>query len=298
MGPGGTAASRLARKHVPDSDPGTSRRPPRPTSSLIETVTRHCQGPPIRQGEGRNPGLARNGLHQWTRHHNDPPHFQTSACRHQPAPRLARKHVPDSDPGCALQSTSMPALHRRNVPNCKPMVDGGTSKCSAGACPPLGSGWGVAESDRANSLYQPQLRLFKPRRAGTSRHQRLARKHVPDSDPGYVAPVKLMSPGRSEGTRNSQPHSSAIPLSHWERAGVRVKAGDQSRNPDRGEGRHSHPNTRNSQPHSSAISLSRWERAGVRVKAGVRIKNPCCIAGIILPTRRSGQRKCRLWTRN
>ena len=31
---------------------------------------------------------------------------------------------PDSDPGCALQSTSMPAPHRRNVPNCRPMVDG------------------------------------------------------------------------------------------------------------------------------------------------------------------------------
>ena len=58
-------------------------------------------------------------------------------------------------------------------------------------------------------------------------HQRLARKHVPDSDPGYVAPVKLMSPGRTEGTRNSQPHSSAISLSRWERAGVRVKAGIQ-----------------------------------------------------------------------
>ena len=40
----------------------------------------------------------------------------------------------------------MPVLHRRNVPNCRPMVDGGMRKCSAGACPPLGSGWGVAES--------------------------------------------------------------------------------------------------------------------------------------------------------
>ena len=66
--------------------------------------------------------------------------------------RLVRNHVPDSDPGCALQSTSMPALHRRNVPNCRPMVDGGMRRCSAvedfarrGACPPLGSGWGVAE---------------------------------------------------------------------------------------------------------------------------------------------------------
>ena len=26
----------------------------------------------------------------------------------------------------------------------------------------------------------------------------LIRKHVPDSDPGYVAPIKLMSPGRSD----------------------------------------------------------------------------------------------------
>ena len=50
---------------------------------------------------------------------------------------FVRKHVPDSDPGCALQSTSMPALHRRNVPNCRPMVDGGMRKCSAGACPQL-----------------------------------------------------------------------------------------------------------------------------------------------------------------
>ncbi len=40
----------------------------------------------------------------------------------------------------------MPALHGRNVPNCRPMVDGGMRKCSAGACPPLGSGWGLAES--------------------------------------------------------------------------------------------------------------------------------------------------------
>ncbi len=45
------------------------------------------------------------------------PHFHTLVCRHQPAWRLVRKHVPDSDPGCALQSTSMPALHGRNVPN-------------------------------------------------------------------------------------------------------------------------------------------------------------------------------------
>ena len=85
---------------------------------------------------------------------------------------------------CALQSTSMPALHRRNVPNCRPMVDGGMRKCSAGACPPLGSGWGVAESAAPIRCTKPQLRLFIPWCAGASRHERLVRKHVPDSDPG------------------------------------------------------------------------------------------------------------------
>ena len=86
--------------------------------------------------------------------------------------RLLRKHIPDSDPGCALQSTSMPAFHRRNVPNCRPMVDGGMRKCSAGACPPLGSGWGVAESAVPIRCTKPQLRLFIPWCAGASRDER------------------------------------------------------------------------------------------------------------------------------
>ena len=80
----------------------------------------------------------------------------------------------------ALQSTSMPALHRRNVPNCRPMVDGGMRKCSAvedfarrGACPPLGSGWGVAESAAPIRCTKPQFRLFTPWCAGAKRHERL-----------------------------------------------------------------------------------------------------------------------------
>ena len=92
------------------------------------------------------------------------------ASRHE---RFVRKHVPDSDPGCALQSTSMPALHGRNVPNCRPMADGGMRKCSAGACPPQGSGWGVAESAVPIRCTKPQLRLFITWRAGASRHERL-----------------------------------------------------------------------------------------------------------------------------
>ena len=98
-----------------------------------------------------------------------PKHFQrpglifipwcAGASRHE---RLARKHAPDSDPGCALQSTSMPALHRRNLPNCRPMADGGTRRCSAGACPPLESEWGVAESTVPTRHTKSQLRLFIP----------------------------------------------------------------------------------------------------------------------------------------
>ena len=98
--------------------------------------------------------------------------------------RLVRKHVPDSDPGCALQSTSMPALNGRNVPTCRPIAEGGMRKCSAGACPPLGLEWGVAESAVPIRCTKPQLRLFTPWCAGTSRHERLVRKHAPYSDPG------------------------------------------------------------------------------------------------------------------
>ena len=75
----------------------------------------------------------------------------------------------------------MPALHRRNVPICRPFVDGGMRKCSAGACPPLGSGWGVAESAAPIRCTKPQLRLFIPWRAGSSRQQRLLRKQTPNS---------------------------------------------------------------------------------------------------------------------
>ena len=87
--------------------------------------------------------------------------------------RLVRKHVPDRSPGCALQSTSMPALHRRILPNCRPMADGGMRKCSAGACPPLGSGWGVAQSAVLIRCTKPQLPLFTPWCAGANRHERL-----------------------------------------------------------------------------------------------------------------------------
>ena len=86
----------------------------------------------------------------------------------RPPPVLVRKHVPDYDPGCALQSTSMTALRRRNLPNCRPMAEGGMRKCSAGACPPLGLGVGRGRIRRANSLYQTTTPAFH---TSVCRHQ-------------------------------------------------------------------------------------------------------------------------------
>ena len=76
----------------------------------------------------------------------------------------------------ALQSTSMPALHRRNGPNCRPMVDGGMKKCSAGACPPLGSVWGVAESTMPIRRTKSQLPLLIRWCTGGNRHEQLVRE--------------------------------------------------------------------------------------------------------------------------
>ena len=81
------------------------------------------------------PGLIRDG---WF-----PSRPLVSSCRRpleSPRTRLVRKHVPDSDPGCVLQSTSMPALHRRNVPNCRLMDNGGMKNVARGLVPRWGRG--------------------------------------------------------------------------------------------------------------------------------------------------------------
>ena len=123
---------------------------------------------------------------------------------------------------CALQSTSMPALHRRNVPNCRPKVDGGMSKCSAGACPPLGSGWGVAESAVPIRWTKPQLRLFIPRCAGTSRHERLVRKRmvpatefvIPAIESMPRTPIRGRNPEGKGGTNHTQTLPTTRPHFH------------------------------------------------------------------------------------
>ena len=87
--------------------------------------------------------------------------------------RAPIRDVHPNQPQCRL-------CHGRNVPNCRPMIDGGTRKCSAvedfarrGACPPLGSEWGVAESTVPTHHTKSQLRVFTPWCAGASRDQRL-----------------------------------------------------------------------------------------------------------------------------
>ena len=73
--------------------------------------------------------------------------------------------VPSHNSGSS--NLGVPALHRRNVPNCRPMAEGGKRKCSAGACPPLGSGWGMAETGAPIPSTKPQLPLMTPWCAGS-----------------------------------------------------------------------------------------------------------------------------------
>ncbi len=105
--------------------------------------------------------------------------------------RLVRKHVPDSDPGCALQSTSMPALHRRNLPNWRPMADARMRKCSAGACPPLGLGVGRSRIRRANSLYQATTPAFHTVVCRRQPAWAIAMKACPGLRSGMCPPINL-----------------------------------------------------------------------------------------------------------
>ena len=58
----------------------------------------------------------------------------------------------------------------------RPESRSGEGECSAGACPPLGRRWGVAEFALPIRRTKPQLQLCIPWCAGPCRHERLARK--------------------------------------------------------------------------------------------------------------------------
>ena len=158
-------------------------------------------------------------------------------------------------PECALQSTSMPALHRRNAPNCRPMADGGMRKCSAvedfarrGAWPPLGSGWGSAESTVTIRCTKPQLPLFIPWCAGAPAGMSDCYENSYPLPPNSSFSRKRES--RGEGWRQPHPNTSNDQVS-FSYLGVPAPAGisdcyeSMSRTPIRGrnpgEGRPAHP---------------------------------------------------------
>ena len=62
--------------------------------------------------------------------------------------------------------------------------------------------------------HQPMHPIFIPRCAGTSRHKRLVRKHVPDSDPGRIpAPAGDTNHRRpNNDSRGSQARNVALGL--------------------------------------------------------------------------------------
>ena len=82
--------------------------------------------------------------------------------------RTPIRDVPSNQPRCRLSTGETCRIVDR-----WPMADGGMRKCSAGACPPLGLGWGVAESTVPIRCTKPQLPLFIPWCADASRHERL-----------------------------------------------------------------------------------------------------------------------------
>ncbi len=89
-----------------------------------------------------------------------------------------------------------------------PIVGCGRGECSAGACPPLGSAWSVAESAAPIRCTNSLLRVFIPWCAGTSRHERLVRRLI--SVPGLPrqpAGARTIPPCRRTH-RDSPPFSS------------------------------------------------------------------------------------------
>ena len=109
--------------------------------------------------------------------------FHTLVCQRQPACAIGMKMtLPALDRDFETHQTPQSSFPRRRESTHE---SGATTRqsrnrqlpsnrqCSAGACPPLGSGWGVAESAAPIRCTKPQLQLFIPWCAGASRHERL-----------------------------------------------------------------------------------------------------------------------------
>ena len=92
--------------------------------------------------------------------------------------------MPSNQPRCRL-----PTGEPRRIVD--PWSMARKEECSAGACPPLGPGSGVAESAGPTRITRPQLRLFRPSCTRSSRHLRFVRKHVPGLRSGMCPPINL-----------------------------------------------------------------------------------------------------------
>ena len=136
--------------------------------------------PPLGSGWGRGRIRRANSPYQATT-----PAFHPLVCRLEPARAIGTKMMLRG-----LRCARTPRLsHSSFRPPCVIPAKGrnpegaGMGKCSAvedyarrGACPPLGRRRGVAESAAPTRRTKPQLRLFIPCCAGTSRDERLVRK--------------------------------------------------------------------------------------------------------------------------
>ena len=114
--------------------------------------------PPLGPGSGVAESAGANAPYQTTT-----PAFPTFGYPQQPAfairtkacPRTPIRDVPSNQPRCRL-----PTGEPRRIVD--PWSMARKEECSAGACPPLGPGSGVAESAGPTRRTRPQLRLFIP----------------------------------------------------------------------------------------------------------------------------------------
>ena len=99
------------------------------------------------------------------------------ASRHD---RFVRKHVPDSDPGCAY------AAFERAVEPLHSAISSFRPPNSSFPRRRESRGEVRVVAMTLELSHQPMHPIFVPWCAGTSRHERLVRRHVPDSDPGWI----------------------------------------------------------------------------------------------------------------
>ena len=139
----------------------TSPYPPRASFVCIPPAANVPRGLVPRWGVGPRPG---------SRRHQGPlSHHELHSSVYLPQPTYRGGSSPagaGAGPGARVTNVPLPTTSLIRLYTAR-------SQRSAGACPPLGSGWGVAEPTAPTRRAKPLLQLFIPRCAGPCRHQRL-----------------------------------------------------------------------------------------------------------------------------